>query len=51
MAIVDGAETITNQPEDEETLSKEAAVSAVRLAEVRSEVTQRRRSEQSAIAP
>ena len=33
VATIDGEETTTKQPEDEETLSKEAAVSWIRLAE------------------
>ena len=33
VATIDGEETTTKQPEDEETLSEEAAVSAVRFAE------------------
>ena len=33
VATIDGEETTTKQPEDEETFSKEAAVSAVRLSE------------------
>ena len=33
VVTIDGEETATKQPEDEETLSKEAAVSAIRLAE------------------